>query len=97
MFHPRLLRPYCRSTRLEWKTSSGRGSIYSFTLQHIPLHRERPGVLPRILGIVRLEEGFHMFSDIASASHREPRIGAPVLVYFDRVANDLALPKFRME
>ncbi len=95
VFHPRALCPYCLSVDLDWQVSNGRGAIYSFTLQHIPLHRERPGKLPRVLGIVALDEGFHMFTEIRLPDAVEPRVGMPVEVFFDHVSETLALPKFK--
>jgi uncharacterized OB-fold protein len=95
VFHPRAVCPYCLSSELAWRPSKGRGHIYSFTEQHIPLHRERPGKLPRVVGIVELAEGFHMFSEIVMPDNVAPAVGMPVEVFFDRVAEDLTLPKFR--
>ena len=97
VFHARALCPYCLSSNLEWLKSKGRGKIYSFTMQHIPLHRERPGKLPRALGIVEVDEGFHMFTEIQVAERAELRVGQAVSVYFDKVAENLTLPKFRAE
>ncbi len=94
VFHPRALCPYCLAGDLEWRRSAGRGTLYSFTEQYIPLHRERPGVLPRILGIVALDEGYHMFTEIRLREGETPSIGMTVAVFFDAVAADLTLPKF---
>jgi len=96
VFHPRAACPYCLSDRLTWRPSAGRGSIYSFTLQHVPLHRERPGQLPRALGIIKLDEGYHMFAQIDASDLEALHIDQRVQVYFDRVAADLVLPKFRV-
>jgi uncharacterized protein len=97
VFHPRALCPYCLSSNLRWEKSAGRGKIYSFALQHIPVHRDRPGKLPRAVGIIQLDEGYHMFSEIQfTGDGSELRVDLPVTVYFDRVASDLALPKFKL-
>ena len=94
VFHPRAACPYCLSPGLQWKKSAGEGVVYSFTIQHVPLDRADPGPLPLTLGIVELREGFHMFAEITGAD--SVRIGARVGVWFDHVAPDLALPKFRV-
>lgn len=95
IFHPRAVCPYCLSSDVTWIGSKGRGTIYSFTAQHIPLHRERPGRLPRFVGIAELDEGFHMFTEFDPDGF-DLRIGSPIAVYFDRVAENLTLPKFRV-
>jgi uncharacterized OB-fold protein len=95
VFHPRALCSHCLGSNLDWRQSAGRGKVYSFTAQHIPLHRERPGKLPRYLGIVELDEGYHMFTELVMGTGAEPRIDMPVAVFFDQVAEDLTLPKFK--
>ena len=97
VFHARALCPYCLSSNLDWLESKGRGKVYSFTMQHIPLHRERPEMRPRALGIVELDEGFHMFTQILVEEGTEPHVGQAVSVCFDKVADNLTLPKFKVE
>jgi len=96
VFHPRALCPYCLSDALGWHVSSGRGVVYSFTAQHVSLHPDRPLQSPRMLGIAALEEGFHMFTEFLTDDPALLRIDAPVVVVFDRIAEDLVLPKFRV-
>ena len=96
VFHPRAACPYCWSDALDWKASSGKGEVYSFTIQHVKLHPERPGPSPRILGIAALSEGFHMFTEFLADDPAGVRIGASIQVVFDRIAEDIALPKFRI-
>ncbi len=97
VFHARAACPYCLSPRLEWRRSAGKGEVYSFTVQHLPVDRDNPGKLPLALGIVRVDEGFHMFTEIDETDPGILKIGARVSVYFDPIAPDLTLPKFRME
>lgn len=96
VFHPRAACPYCLSDALSWRNSAGQGEVYSFTVQHVPLHPDRAGPSPRVLGIVALAEGYHMFAEIAADDPADVRVGASVQVFFDRVAEDVALPKFRV-
>lgn len=93
VFHPRAVCPYCLGARLDWRESSGKGKIYSFSVQHVPIDRSRPHK-PRALGIVHVEEDWYMFSEIVSDDPDSLRIGQEVRVRFDKVADDLVLPKF---
>jgi len=97
VFHARVACPYCLSPKLDWRRSAGAGEVYSFTVQHLPVDRENPGKLPLALGIVLLDEGFHMFTEIDETDLRVLKIGARVSVYFDQMAPDLVLPKFKIE
>ncbi|MCO5064255.1 MAG: zinc ribbon domain-containing protein [Rhizobiaceae bacterium] len=95
VFHPRALCPYCLADALEWEESKGGGEVYSFTVQHIPVFADQKDWKPIVLGIIHVDEGYHMFSEI-DANGAEPSIGQRVQVYFDRVDADLVLPKFRV-
>lgn len=96
VFHPRAACPYCLAPELTWRRSAGIGTIYSFAIQHVPLDRATPGKLPMTLAIVKLNEGFHMFTEISETDLGIVKIGASVEVWFDHVADDLALPKFKV-
>jgi len=93
VFHPRAVCSNCLSERLSWRESNGRGKIYSYSVQHVPIDRSRPHK-PRALGIVHLDEDWYMFSEIVSDDPYSLRIGQEVRVRFDRIADDLVLPKF---
>ena len=96
IFHPRVMCPYCMSDKVGWQTSAGRGKVYSFTVQYVPLRRDVPTRLPLVLGIIEMDEGSPMFSEIDETDITKVMVGVPVQVYFDAVADDLSLPKFRL-
>ncbi len=97
VFHARAACPYCLAEALRWEKSAGKGAIYSFAIQQLPVDRLNPGKVPITLGIVELDEGFHMFTEIDSTDRAVLKIGARVSVYFERVADDLVLPKFSLD
>lgn len=94
VFHPRAICPYCLSDRLEWCPSRGVGRIYSFTVQYRAPIAEQQKDMPIALGIVELDEGFHMFTQFVTRDFSSLRIGQAVEVRFDRVSEELVLPKF---
>ncbi|MBW9116441.1 OB-fold domain-containing protein [Rhizobium cauense] len=97
VFHPRPACPYCLSDDLEWTQSQGNGSIYSFTTQYIPLRQTDTPFNPIVLGIVSLDEGFHMFTEIKPpALDSVVEIGQRVRVWFDDLGNGVTLPKFKV-
>lgn len=95
VFHPRGLCPYCLSDQLVWEQSAGNGSIYSYSVQQVPLHRERPWPGQRIMALIALDEGFHMFSEVLGDPDKVA-IGDRVRVRFDRLDETLTLPKFEI-
>lgn len=96
VFHPRPACPYCLSDELDWEQSQGRGEIYSFTTQHIPLHQAGQAFQPRHLGIINLDEGYHMFAEIRAGSEADLRVGQRVTVWFDDRGDGFTLPKFEV-
>lgn len=103
-FPPRPMCPHCRSLAGTWRVLSGRGRIWSWVLAHPPLLpafavfapynvvtvelEEDPGI--RIVGNLVAEPG----ARIDSVDPAGIRIGAPVQVAFERVADDVALPRW---
>jgi 3-oxo-4,17-pregnadiene-20-carboxyl-CoA hydratase alpha subunit len=89
-------RPGCANCgSLEWDTiaSSGRGEVYSFVVYH---HPPLPGfAMPFTVGLIELEEGVRMLSNVIDLPLGEITIGMPVEVNFVAVDPDLTLPMFR--
>ncbi len=82
----------CLSAELQWKQSSGRGEIYSWTLVRRPVSAEfQPPYAP---AIVTLDEGYQMLTNVVGVSPEELAIGMRVQVQFHAVGPDLALPYF---
>jgi uncharacterized protein len=63
LWHPkRIVCTDCGSSNLDWKTAKGTGEIYSFSEVH---HAPTPAFVksvPYALGIIRLDEGVHLFT-----------------------------------
>jgi succinate dehydrogenase/fumarate reductase flavoprotein subunit/uncharacterized OB-fold protein len=71
--------PRCHSLAWEVAELSGRGTVYSFIVQHHPLP---PGFTqPAVVGLIELEEGLRMVSNILAAPEAIT-IGDPVEVVF---------------
>ncbi len=85
--------PACGS--LEWKAieSSGRGTVYSFAIHHYP---PVPGFeYPNAIGLIELEEGTRLISNIVGIDPDAIEIGMGVEVTFDTFEGDLTLPQFK--
>ena len=86
--YPRSICPFCGSDRTEWRESTGRGEVYSFT----PARR---GVAePFVLAYVTLDEGVTMLTNIEAEDPDSVHIGQRVRVVFRPVENDLSIPVF---
>ena len=92
---PRPMCPKCNSMRWEWAPVSGRGTVHSFTIVHHPLVPSLEDQTPYDIVLVELEEGPRIISNMVDTPPDEVRIGMPVEVAFQRVSEEIALPKFK--
>lgn len=77
VWYPRPRCPKCMSTRLDWETLSGRGTIYSFTINR--RGRIAPeGELQPLIAIVELDEGPRVFAHVRGIGAEEASIGLEV-------------------
>jgi len=84
----------CSSMDLKPEEVSGRGTVYSYTVTH----QDVPGyTAPFAVVIVELEEqaGLRMVSNVVDVPPDDVRIGMPVEVTFQPVAEDVWLPLFK--
>ncbi|HVU75009.1 MAG TPA: OB-fold domain-containing protein [Mycobacteriales bacterium] len=101
---PRPMCPVCNSLGLRWEVLSGRGRIWSFVVAHPPLLPAFLPVAPYNVVVVEAEEdptlrfvGNLVAEPGAPINSVEPTtiaIGQEVVVAFERVADDVALPRF---
>jgi len=85
--------PSCHS--LEWDTieASGRGTIYSFVVNHYP---QVPAFdYPLVVAVIELEEGTRFVSNVIGVDAADVEIGMPVVAEFVAFDDDLTLPQFR--
>ncbi len=85
VFFPRAVCPHCGATQLEWRESSGRGTVYSATTVHLR------DVDPYTVALVDLEEGIRVMTRIDDAVPDEPPIGRAVLVVAGEIDRQPAL------
>jgi uncharacterized OB-fold protein/acyl dehydratase len=89
---PRPACPECRS--FDWDTvkSSGRGTIYSYVVNH---HPQVPAFdYPLVVALVELEEGTRLVANVAGIAPEAVAIGTPVQARFETFDDELTLPVF---
>ncbi|RIK10696.1 MAG: hypothetical protein DCC47_12045 [Acidobacteria bacterium] len=83
----------CRS--LDWDTvdASGRGTVYSFVVNH---HPQIPGFeYPLVVATIELEEGTRLIANMTGVAPDAVEIGMPVELDWIDADPDLTLPAFR--
>ena len=85
--------PECHS--LEWDTieASGRGTVYSFVVNHYP---QVPAFdYPLVVAVIELEEGTRLVSNLIDVEPGDVTIGMPVVCELVAMDDELTLPQFR--
>jgi len=97
VFYPRAICPHCGDASLEWRTVSGRATLYSFTVVHRASTPELQAEAPYVVALVDLEEGVRLMGRIRDVEPGAdtPRIGEPLVLDYDDVAPEVTLPTFR--
>ncbi len=83
----------CRSFDWDTVTASGRGTVYSYVVNHYP---QVPAFdYPLVVALIELEEGTRLVANVAGITPEEIAIGLPVVAEFEAFDDDLTLPVFR--
>ncbi|MBM40933.1 MAG: hypothetical protein CL483_03285 [Acidobacteria bacterium] len=93
--YPRPMCASCHSLEAEWFEATGHGTVHSWTVSHHAFHRGFKDTTPYTLVTVDLEAGVRMVAPLASSSEQPLRLGAPVVLEYHDVSNELTLPRFR--
>lgn len=93
-FPPRPFCPGCLSDDIEVLTCSGRGTLYSYVINHRP-HPCFDG--PYAIAIVELEEGPHLMSNIVGVEQTPEALtlDMPLEVTFESLTDEISLPLFK--
>lgn len=95
---PKPLCDRCSATDLAFQPVSGRGTVYSYTVMHQRNVAGFEADVPYVNLIVELAEQplLCLISDLPGAEAGRVAIGRPVEVFFERVSDEVSLPKFRL-
>jgi uncharacterized OB-fold protein len=103
-FPPRPMCPWCHAVEHEWRLMSGRGTVWSYVVPHPPLLPAFMPLAPYNVVVVALDEDptLRMVGNLVASpdgpiNEIDPAtiaIGQAVTVVFQRVADDVALPRW---
>ena len=94
-FYPRAICAACFSSDVRWVQSSGRGTVWSFTVTR---QNRTPGFaedVPYVLALVELDGGVKMFTNIVGCPPQDVHIGMAVEVTFIRASDQISVPYFK--
>ena len=94
--YPQPMCPDCHSMDWEWEPVSGRGVIHSYIVAHQAFHAHWADKVPYVVATIELEEGVRMVDDMLNLDPAAVKIGLAVEVIFDKLSDEITLPKFRV-
>lgn len=94
-FYPRALAPGTLSDDPEWFEASGKGTVYSYTVDRRGTAAAFAAKAPYVIAIVELDEGPHMTTNIVECAIEDVRIGMRVEAVYEGVTDEITMVKFR--
>jgi uncharacterized OB-fold protein len=92
---PREMCAACGCFEWEWAKSSGRGSVFTWTVVTRAMHPAFADDVPFAPAVIELEEGVRLLSQVVDCPPAELEVGMPVEVTFDDATSEVTLPRFR--
>ena len=89
--------PACQSQQIDWKTLTGLGEIYTYTIVDRAILPGMADHLPYVPAVITLEGGggVRLISNVVDVELAELAIGMPVQVVWDDLREGVAVPRFR--
>ena len=87
--------PKCHSMEAEWTRLSGKGKVWSYVIFSRVYHPAYENDIPYAVGIIQLDEGPRMESNIVGCQMEDIKVDMPVELFFDDVTDEFSLPKFK--
>ncbi len=84
----------CGSFEWTWEKSSGKGTLFSWTVIHRAVHPGFEAELPYASVVVELEEGVRLVSRVKDVPVEALRLGLPLKVGFEEVTPEVTLHYF---
>lgn len=88
--------PKCLSETQSWVPVSGRATLLSWVRFHRAYWEGFRADLPYLVALVGLEEGPMLMTNIVDATPEDLTVGMKLEVCFDKVDDEVTLPKFRI-
>lgn len=95
-FFARIACTNCGGKDLQWRVSSGKGKVASFTVVRQAVAERFAPLIPYAVALVDLEEGVRIMSVVHGADPAKVTVGAEVVVDFVSWDGDEPMPLFKL-
>lgn len=94
-FPPSTHCPNCTCPEFTWTQISGRGKVFSYVVYHRVYHPGFADEVPYTVGLIELDEGPRMISNVIGIPPVQVVCEMPVEVVFEDISEHTTVPKFR--
>ena len=88
-FWPRTISVTTGKRNLEWRDTSGKGEVYSYTVTHVPA-TGFDGKTPYVVGLIELDEKVRIIGNILNIKPDDVKVGMRVKVMFEKLNDDIS-------
>jgi uncharacterized OB-fold protein len=92
-FYPRARCTKCYHDKLDWRVSTGKGTVYTFTINHRAPNPAFEPMTPYVLALIDMAEGFRIMANVLDIAADQVRIGMPVKIVFEPTENGQLIPQ----
>ena len=97
IFYPREVCPQCLSSdSLEWRESTGKGTIYAASVQEKPANPTMADRVPYVVALVELEDGIRIMSNVINCPPYDATVGKSVQLTWEPLSDGRHLPQFEL-
>ena len=100
IFYPREVCPQCLSAdSLEWRESTGNGTVYAVSVQHRPANPTMVDRVPYVVALVEVDAGdadntIRVMSNVVNCDPLSVRVGDAVTLTWEALSDGRNLPLF---
>ena len=97
-FHPPMPScPRCGGTQVDWRSVSGNGTVFSYTVISHPVHPALKGHAPYNVVVVLLDDAgdVRLVSNLVGVPAEELTLDMPVSIHWDDIGDGMSLPRFQ--
>jgi hypothetical protein len=93
---PHVMCARCGSSAHDWVQSAGRGRVFTYTIVTHPVHAATKEVVPYNVAVVQLDDcgGVLVPGNVVDCPPEDVHVGMAVQVVFERVDDEIAIPRF---
>ena len=97
-YPPRRYCSRCLSGEVEWRETSGRGTLWSWVIMHRKYFASFAQEIPYVVAMIRLDEGPYLVASMSDVTPEELSCDKRVSVVFSEIVpHELYLPKFTLD